>query len=371
MSKTLGNVLDPFQVIDVYGVDALRYYCFREVSFGQDGSISTEGFEARYNTELANDYGNLASRTIAMIDRYRDGTVPEAAPPAELAEDFAGLRETVAAHLDRVELRLALEEIWKRVRRLNQFVEQRAPWNLAKDDGSAALLDETLYGLAEGLRVVSVLLHAYIPDAAGRGAGGAGRREQPTRRRSTTRSSARGRAARRSSGSRRSSRRSRRSRQLRRRAAQLNARQVGMLIGVSAIWGASYLLIKIALDGFEPAVIVFLRVLLAAALLYVVILARGGADRAALATCAAARATRFIQGTLAVALPFSLIAFGETQITSGLTGVLISPGPLFVALLAPAIDRTRARRPARDDRPGDRLRRSDAADRRRHGRQRR
>ena len=73
MSKTLGNVLDPFQVIDVFGDDALRYYCFREVSFGQDGSVSTEGFEARYNTELANEYGNLASRTLAMIGRYRDG----------------------------------------------------------------------------------------------------------------------------------------------------------------------------------------------------------------------------------------------------------------------------------------------------------
>ena len=97
MSKTLGNVLDPFQVIDMYGVDALRYYCFREVSFGQDGSVSTEGFEARYNTELANDYGNLVSRTIAMIDRYRDGRVPQSAAPAELADDFAGLRETVPA----------------------------------------------------------------------------------------------------------------------------------------------------------------------------------------------------------------------------------------------------------------------------------
>jgi methionyl-tRNA synthetase len=168
MSKTLGNVLDPFQVIDMYGVDALRYYCFREVSFGQDGSISTEGFEARYNTELANDYGNLASRTIAMIDRYRDGTVPEAPPPGELAADFDGLAEAVAAHLDRAELTLALEEIWRRVRRLNQFVEQRAPWKLAKEDDSAAALDETLYGLAEGLRVVSTLLHPYIPEAAGR-----------------------------------------------------------------------------------------------------------------------------------------------------------------------------------------------------------
>ena len=78
MSKSLGNVLDPFEVMDKFGTDALRYYCFREVSFGQDGAVSTAGFESRYETELANDYGNLASRTIAMIARYRDGAVPDA-----------------------------------------------------------------------------------------------------------------------------------------------------------------------------------------------------------------------------------------------------------------------------------------------------
>ena len=77
MSKSLGNVLDPFEVIDRFGADALRFYCFREVSFGQDGSISTAGFEARYETELANDFGNLASRVLAMIERYRDGVVPD------------------------------------------------------------------------------------------------------------------------------------------------------------------------------------------------------------------------------------------------------------------------------------------------------
>ena len=105
MSKTLGNVLDPFQVIDMYGVDALRYYCFREVSFGQDGSISTEGFEARYNTELANEYGNLASRTLAMIDRYRDGVVPGRAGAARaLAADFDGLADAVRDRFDRAEL---------------------------------------------------------------------------------------------------------------------------------------------------------------------------------------------------------------------------------------------------------------------------
>src|SRR5436190_3715112 len=155
MSKTLGNVLDPFQVVDVYGTDALRYYCFREVSFGQDGSISTEGFEARYTTELANEYGNLASRTIAMIGRYREGRVPEAEPAAALAADFEGLADTVRGRLDRAELTLALEEIWARVRRLNRFVEEEAPWNLAKDESAARRLDQVLYSLAEGLRVVT------------------------------------------------------------------------------------------------------------------------------------------------------------------------------------------------------------------------
>jgi methionyl-tRNA synthetase len=166
MSKTLGNVLDPFQVIDMYGVDALRYYCFREVSFGQDGSISTEGFESRYNTELANEYGNLASRTLAMIERYRDGVVPHAEAEPALAAELDPLAESVAGSLDRAELSVAIEEIWSRgVRRLNRYVEEQAPWKLAKDDGAAEQLDQVLYGLAEGIRVVSVLLHPYIPRA--------------------------------------------------------------------------------------------------------------------------------------------------------------------------------------------------------------
>jgi methionyl-tRNA synthetase len=168
MSKSLGNVLDPFQVIDVYGTDALRYYCLREVSFGQDGSVSTEGFEARYNTELANEYGNLANRTLAMIGRYRGGVVPQGAASPELARDLEGLAEAVRERLDRAELTAALEQVWSRgVRRLNRFVEEQAPWTLAKA-GEDERLDEVLYGLAEGLRVVSVLLHAYMPDTTAR-----------------------------------------------------------------------------------------------------------------------------------------------------------------------------------------------------------
>jgi methionyl-tRNA synthetase len=168
MSKSLGNVLDPFEVMDKFGTDALRYYCFREVSFGQDGAVSTAGFESRYETELANDYGNLASRTIAMIARYRDGATPEAEPDAALAADFEALDVEVADLLDRAEITQALERIWQRVRRLNRYVEEQAPWKLAKDPEQAAKLDTVLRSLAEGLRVVTVLLHAYMPETTER-----------------------------------------------------------------------------------------------------------------------------------------------------------------------------------------------------------
>ncbi|MGH2969053.1 MAG: methionine--tRNA ligase [Solirubrobacteraceae bacterium] len=166
MSKSLGNVLDPFEVMDKFGTDALRYYCFREVSFGQDGAVSTAGFESRYETELANEFGNLASRTLAMIARYRDGVVPDVEPDARLAEDFEGLADEVGALLDHGEITQALERIWQRVRRLNRYVEEQAPWQLAKDPESAGELDATLRSLAEGLRVVTVLLWAYMPTTA-------------------------------------------------------------------------------------------------------------------------------------------------------------------------------------------------------------
>ena len=166
MSKSLGNVLDPFEVMDTFGTDALRYYLFREVSFGQDGSVSTITFGERYETELANELGNLASRTLSMIDRYRDGTVPEAELDPALAGDFDGLRDEVCELLDRAEITQALDRIWQRVRRLNQYVEQSAPWQLAKDEANAAELDRTLRSLAEGLRVVTVLLAPYIPETA-------------------------------------------------------------------------------------------------------------------------------------------------------------------------------------------------------------
>ena len=96
MSKSLGNVLDPFEAIERFGADALRFYCLREVSFGQDGSVSAAGFEQRYETELANDWGNLASRTLAMIERYRDGVVPGAEPDPALASGDHGFGAATA-----------------------------------------------------------------------------------------------------------------------------------------------------------------------------------------------------------------------------------------------------------------------------------
>ncbi|MGI8845348.1 MAG: methionine--tRNA ligase [Thermoleophilaceae bacterium] len=168
MSKSLGNVLDPFEVMDTYGTDALRFYLLREVSFGQDGSISPGGFESRYTSELANEYGNLASRTLAMIAKYRDGVVPDGAASPELDELFGNLSADVAVALDQVEVSAALELIWTRVRGLNRYVQDQAPWQLAKDPDQAEALDQILYGLAEGLRVVTVMLLPWMPDTAER-----------------------------------------------------------------------------------------------------------------------------------------------------------------------------------------------------------
>jgi methionyl-tRNA synthetase len=166
MSKSLGNVLDPFEVIERFGADALRFYLLREVPFGQDGSVSTASFEQRYESELANELGNLASRTLAMVLRYRDGVLAASEPDPVLAADFAGLSERVAQLIDGAQLTLALEEIWQRVRRLNRYAEEQAPWQLAKEEARAGDLDRVLGTLAEGLRVVTVLLYPYLPASA-------------------------------------------------------------------------------------------------------------------------------------------------------------------------------------------------------------
>jgi methionyl-tRNA synthetase len=179
MSKTRGNVMDPFPLIEQYGADPFRFYCLREVSFGQDGMVSEEGFKARYNSELANELGNLLSRTVSMIGKYRGGAVP--APPAgrsaadsPLAGDAAAMVDATQSQLEDLDLSAALETIWTFVRRLNRYVEEQAPWKQAKAAGdgpggqtAAGNLDATLWDLAEGLRLLSVVLYPFVPQTAG------------------------------------------------------------------------------------------------------------------------------------------------------------------------------------------------------------
>ena len=165
ISKSLGNIVEPLELIDVFGADAVRFWCARAVSFGQDGSASIEGLAERYERELGNDLGNLLSRTTAMIARYRDGRIVKAAwPDSPIAGALEPLGRDVAERLDRFDITGALERIWEVVRALNRYVEDRAPWQLAKDETLAAELDRTLYDLVDGLRAVAIALAAYLPE---------------------------------------------------------------------------------------------------------------------------------------------------------------------------------------------------------------
>ena len=168
VSKSLGNlVADPLDLVEVYGSDAVRFWCARSVSFGQDGIASVDGLRERYERELGNDLGNLLSRVTAMIARYRDGDLdPAPDTDSHVAQILAPLADDVAARLDAFDLTGALERIWEVVRALNRHVETEAPWQLAKDEGRAGELDRVLYDLLDGLRAVAVALAAYLPETS-------------------------------------------------------------------------------------------------------------------------------------------------------------------------------------------------------------
>ena len=168
MSKSLGNVIDPLDLIDVYGVDPVRFYLFRVATFGQDGSISVDGLHERYERELANDLGNLLSRTTAMVARYRNGRLRPAVVSEELAGDVDRVRIQAGGRFDEFDITGALEIIWELVRRLNRHVERNAPWEVAKDPARAGELDRVLFELADGLRAAAIALAAFVPDTSER-----------------------------------------------------------------------------------------------------------------------------------------------------------------------------------------------------------
>jgi len=169
MSKTTGNLVDPFPFIEDYGIDALRYYLAREIRFGEDGTFSAEGFDARYTGELANELGNLLNRTVSMIIRYREGLIPaDHGDDAGFAAEVATRQAEILAAFDAADITRAVEAAWVLVRALNRLVEQRAPWVLAKDPDAAAELDQVLFSLAAGLKSVLVMLWPVIPTSAER-----------------------------------------------------------------------------------------------------------------------------------------------------------------------------------------------------------
>ncbi|MDX6408078.1 MAG: methionyl-tRNA synthetase [Gaiellaceae bacterium] len=168
ISKSVGNVIDPLDLVDVYGSDAVRFWAVRAVSFGQDGNVTLESLHERYDRELANDLGNLLSRTTAMIARYREGRIPAATGESKVSGAIEAVRRGVPERLDVFDVTGAIDVIWDLVRSLNKHVEQTKPWELAKDGAQAAALDRVLYDLADGLRVAAVALSAYLPRTAPR-----------------------------------------------------------------------------------------------------------------------------------------------------------------------------------------------------------
>jgi methionyl-tRNA synthetase len=169
MSKSLGNVIDPNEVVDSYGVDAFRYFVLREVPFGLDGDFSEASFVTRFNTELANDLGNLLSRVLTMISKYFEGKAPVAGIERqfdrELHETASALPAQIEADLSALAFNKYLQDIWTLVTRANRYVEENAPWTLAKNNDRERL-GSVLYHLAETLRLLGLYLFPVMPSTA-------------------------------------------------------------------------------------------------------------------------------------------------------------------------------------------------------------
>ena len=167
MSKSLGNVVDPFVLGERYGCDAIRYHILREMALGADSSFSNEIMINRINSDLANGFGNLVSRTVAMADKYFGGTLPTEREAISIDEDFksAILKAfaEVESAMDETKIKQALEEIFKAVDRANKYIDETEPWKLGKDDSQKPRLAAVLYNLLDGIRIISALLSPFMP----------------------------------------------------------------------------------------------------------------------------------------------------------------------------------------------------------------